>query len=440
MSEISANKRLILLELNEINFDVVRKYLDLHPGKFKAMERLIGCFHIRTTAEKKYEELEPWIQWVSVHTGQAYQEHGIFRLGDIVGSSVPQFFEELEKRGVRVGGVSPMNAENRLEKPAYFIPDPWTNTPTDGSWWSNALGQAVSQAVNDNARSRITLKSVFSVLLGLMRFAQPHHYRMYCRLVLGSRKSPWRKALVLDLFLHDLHARLFKRMRPQFSVLFLNAGAHIQHHYFFNATPIRDETNFRNPAWYVAADADPVCEMLEVYDRIISEYLDDKSTELIVATGLSQRPYDRIKYYWRLKNHSAFLSRIGVEFDAVAPRMTRDFLVQFSSAEKAASAQRLLESIQVESDEEPVFGKIDNRGDSLFVTLGYPREITDQTRIRVNNQLLPLKPDVAFVAIKNGMHQGDGFAFFTSGVAVAALGDHSHVKELHGTVLRYFTN
>jgi len=36
-----------------------------------------------TTSEKKYEELEPWIQWPTVRTGLTYQEHEIFRLGDV---------------------------------------------------------------------------------------------------------------------------------------------------------------------------------------------------------------------------------------------------------------------------------------------------------------------------------------------------------------------
>ena len=232
-------KRLILIGLNEINFDIVRRYLDAGAASLPALRRLIALREVRTSSEKRYELLEPWVQWPSVFTGMSYDEHRLFRLGDVVQSRVPQMFEQLEAQGLRVGAISPMNAANRLRWPAYFIPDPWTATPPDGSWWSRRLHAAISQAVNDNAKSRIHPLNVMYLLCGLARFARPRNYLAYVRLAIGARKSPWRKALFLDLFLHDLHMRYLAIRRPDFSVIFLNAGAHIQHHYFLNAAPLR---------------------------------------------------------------------------------------------------------------------------------------------------------------------------------------------------------
>ena len=54
--------------------------------------------------------------------------------------------------------------------------------------------------------------------------------------------------------------------------------------------------------------------------------------------------------------------------------------------------------------------------------------------------MFPLLPHVAFVAIKNGMHQERGFAFFSRGIAPLAPEDGAHVKELFSTVLTYFSN
>ena len=53
------SKRLILLELNEINFDVVEKYLAKNPTMFPSLKRLLEGASIRTSCEKRYEELEP---------------------------------------------------------------------------------------------------------------------------------------------------------------------------------------------------------------------------------------------------------------------------------------------------------------------------------------------------------------------------------------------
>jgi hypothetical protein len=430
--------RLILLELNEVNFDVVEKYLQENAARFPALRTLLVNKRIRTTAEQKYEELEPWIQWPSVHTAKTFSEHGIFRLGDVVNSNVPQIFEKLEEAGYKVGAISPMNAANRLKKPAYFIPDPWTQTPSDSSWWSRSLAEAVSQAVNDNARAKVAFKSVFQIVAGLLRFGRIAHYPKYVALILGSRRKPWLKALVLDLLLHDIHRSMFNSKKPNFSVLFLNAGAHIQHHYFFNCVPLKKEFSTRNPSWYVSDCEDPLADVLDLYDLIVGEYFSRSDTEIILATGLAQKPYDRVKFYYRLNSHAAFLKGLGLKFTSVKPRMTRDFLVEFSDEREALAAEKVLASARVQTDDLPLFGEIDNRGKSLFVTLTYPHEINDLTVYIVEGRAEKLMPEVSFVAIKNGMHQNEGFAFFTPGVESYLPGNMQHVGNIGKSILGYF--
>jgi hypothetical protein len=431
-------KRLILIELNEINFEVVEKYVAADAGRFPALTKLLNAARIRTTSEENYEQLEPWIQWPSVHTGRTFAEHGIFRLGDVVGTNTPQIFEQLEQAGRKVGVISAMNAENRLSNPAYFVPDPWTQTPSDGSWWSRILTEAISQTVNDNAQARITSKSALQIALALLRFARPNHYGRYLQLVMSSRKKRWLKPLLLDLLLHDVHWSMFNKKRPDFSTLFLNAGAHIQHHYFFNAEPLRSEVSNKNPLWYVKTSDDPVADVLGLYDLIVGEYFSRTDTEIILATGLAQKPYDRLKFYYRLNAHADFLRSLGIEFTGLYPRMTRDFLIEFDTETQASAAQAILADIQVRPDGCALFGEIDNRGKSLFVTLTYPEEITDSTEYVVGNNAQLLKPVISFVAIKNGMHQAQGFAFFTSGIKAHAPKDMAHVSSLGKCILSYF--
>jgi hypothetical protein len=426
-------KNLLLVELNEVNFDLAAPYAERNglTNLAKVIKQATG-----TASEQVYEKLEPWVQWVSVHTGKTAEQHDIFRLGDIVGSKQPQFFEDVERRGFSVGAISPMNAENRLSNPAYFVPDPWTKTPADSSMWSRALGNAVSQAVNDNAHGKMSLLSLFSLAAGLLRFAKIRHYPLYVRLALGSLKHGFRKALFLDLLLHDVHLTLFQNRKTDFSTLFLNAGAHIQHHYFLNARQ-SVKTELKNPGWYAPADLDPFGEVLALYDVILGDYLDMPGIDLIVATGLTQVPYDRVKFYYRLKDHPAFLKDLGIAYKAVHPRMTRDFLIEFGNAQEALAAQAKLAGFTT-ADGTQVFGDIDNRGDSLFVTLTYPHEIGTGFMISDGSQQLDLHPHVAFVAINNGMHASHGFAYYRGGIEKYAPPDGSHVKEIHGAVMRYF--
>src|SRR6185295_3318181 len=118
-----AHAPVLLLELNEVNFEYVQFYAD--RGLLPNLNACIQNHGLSyTTSEQKYEELEPWIQWVSAHTGLTFSEHGVFRLGDIVGHDIPQIWDRLEERGLKVGAVSPMNAKHRLRNAAFFLPDP----------------------------------------------------------------------------------------------------------------------------------------------------------------------------------------------------------------------------------------------------------------------------------------------------------------------------
>ena len=168
-------KKVILLELNEINFDAATFYIkrgEWLPGFNALIERGI----VATEAEHDFKNLEPWVQWPSVHTGKTYSEHNIFRLGDFVNSTDEQFFEKVEKAGFSVGAVSPMNASNKLKNPAYFIPDPWTQTPCDKSFFSKCITDAIVQAVNDNSQSKLTFKTIINLGLAFIALVKPTRY------------------------------------------------------------------------------------------------------------------------------------------------------------------------------------------------------------------------------------------------------------------------
>ena len=68
----------------------------------------------------------------------------------------------------------------------------------------------------------------------------------------------------------------------------------------------------------------------------------------------------------------------------------------------------------------------------------YPNEIGADFVAAYEGGTLLLKPWVTFVAIKNGMHNPNGFAFFRGAVARHAPAEGAHVKNLYGTVMSYF--
>lgn len=426
---------MILVELNEINFDVVRKYID-SGAKLEGFSSLFDEGFRTTTSELKYEELEPWIQWPSIHTGKAYCDHKVFRLGDMTKSTVPQIFELLEQFGYSVGAVSPMNAVNRLKAPAYFIPDPWTETPSAGGRVNKWVAEAISQTVNDNSQSKITVKSMVSLIIAFFRFVPASRFWFFVKYALSSRGKQWRKALFLDLLIHQIHVSLFRSKTPDFSAVFLNAGAHIQHHYFLSSSQISVDQSKRNPTWYVQEEADPVLEMLQVYDYILRD-LQAMNAEILIATGLSQEPFMQSQFYYRLKNHEEFLGRLGINYIKVQPRMTRDFLIQFDSEQGAVDASALLSGIKA-TDGEPIFGEVDRRGSELFVVLTYDKEIHDEMWLESPAGEINLSAETVFVAIKNGGHVAKGYAHFSEGLREFAPESSAHVASLFGVIARYY--
>jgi hypothetical protein len=401
-----ARQQLLFLELNEVNFDYLRGYI--RAGKLPTFSRLLAAHgYVRTESEKQYEHLEPWIQWVTAHTGRTFAEHGVFRLGDIVAHDIPQVWDVLEQNGVSVGAVSPMNAKNRLRRPAFFVPDPWTNTPISADPVLTRLHGAIAQAVNDNSTARITAASAFNLLRGFLAYSKSGNWSRYLSMLVTARRYPWRKAMFLDLLLADVFCREVARTRPDFSSLFLNAAAHIQHHYLFSSS-VYEGAN-ANPDWYVDTGCDPVLEVYELYDHILSTVIRrTASARVMIGTALHQNPHESSTFYWRLTDHSAFLRLAGVQFVTVQPLMSRDFLVAFSDSASAARAEQILRSVS--TNEGVALFQIDNRGHDLFVELTYARDISPGQGFRVGERSFQdLRSHVAFVAIKNGEHSGIGY-------------------------------
>ena len=243
--------------------------------------------------------------------------------------------------------------------------------------------------------------------------------------------------MFLDLFLHDVHWTLLKKKKPDFSTLFLNAGAHIQHHYLFNAKPYENKDNVSNPNWYISKKDDPLLDLLKLYDVILGDYF-NCDYDLIIATGLTQVPFTHEKYYWRIKDHSRFLDKLNITYKAVYPRMKRDFIMEVSSEKEASEAERVLLEVMSVSDGIKLFSEIDNRKQSLFVTLTYPHELENRFVIRSQNTELDIKEDLAFVAIKNGMHSPKGY-IFKHGSFGSEFKNGEHVKGIYKLIDNYFT-
>ena len=116
----------IILQLNEINFDLYKQYEKCFPDNFCG--KIENYNFTETTSETEYQNLEPWIQWVTFYTGLPYKEHKIFRLGDshrLAGQS-STILDDAHHLNLKTGVLCSMNCPNGDLAHEYFISDAWS--------------------------------------------------------------------------------------------------------------------------------------------------------------------------------------------------------------------------------------------------------------------------------------------------------------------------
>ena len=166
---------------------------------------------------------------------------------------------------------------------------------------------------------------------------------------------------------------------PDFASLFLNAGAHIQHHYMFNSQAYSGER--RNPDWYIAPGEDPVLEVYELYDRIVGQVQRAfPDARLMLATGLHQDPHARGHLLLAPARPCRLPARDRRAVPAASSRACRAISSSPAPMRRRRGRRRSRLALVRSQDGVPLF-EVDNRGSDLFVMLAWPHDIPDDFRI-----------------------------------------------------------
>ena len=401
-------KKKIIIQLNEMNFDLVRKYLS--NDNFTGFKRLFALCNYNTHSEKKYEHLEPWIQWYSFYTGLSLKQHKVHHLGDSLKNNHKTFLDESCDKGLKVGTFGSMNLKphNELE---VFIPDPWSEAISDKSFSSRIVSRTMKKIINKNANLKINISDLIGiiVMIGIPNSARLFNiiFKSIISFVLKKRYS---LASYFDYIFCNYSLKQTKSKKLDLSLIFLNGFAHVQHHYLLSSHNVKGE----NPEWYMSKDEDPIKESLIVYDLIIENILNHyKEHEVYFITGLSQVPYKKPELYWRFKNHEDIFKKFfSFEF-SVIPRMTRDFELKLKKSSDVSKAMNFLKNAKVihKKKSHAAFGFIDKVSKlNIFASFIYNKEI-DDAFLRYRKAKIYLKDNLDFVAIKNGGHSEKGWLF-----------------------------
>lgn len=431
MTERAIRKRIVLFEVNEVNYELLLEAAAC--GKYPGIEKLTSLQYTETTTNDHYGSgyLEPWVQWVSIHTGCPSSEHHVMHLGDVPNAEFPQIWETLSQRGIHSGIWGIMNGSRREAVNCdFFVCDPWTASsdpyPVDLKRFTSLCQYISRNYLNINVLkflffgveygwsllTTVPLSQLFTatglVCTGLLQFGPSHA-------VLGS-------------FYEYTSAALFALQKgnyqPALAVFFFNTLAHSQHHYWKNYGSISAELHF---AFLVL---DKTLQLL---------FSGLKPGEvLLVANGLSQQNTNQEEPWvlYRPKEPALMLKALGFKFERVEPLMTHDAHVFFKDQAARDQAVVKLDAITVvgkklfyvEADREnPI---------KLFYRLEFTDHLEQSANFVCNDRSYRFFDHFVQIVVRTGRHNQRGFVLQTSPITPEKVLNH----QIHDYICNYLSD
>jgi len=411
---------MILIEFNELCPSLLRKFMG--EGRLPNFKRLHGSATVFTTdAAEEPPQLEPWIQWLTVHSGMPFDAHRTFHLGEGRGLNQKCVAEVLSDAGIPVGVFGSMNVNyGRLN--GYVVPDPWDSRGVAHPDWLQPFYRFVSGQVQESSRTGGNSKAemaqfgAFLLRNGLTAGTAKALATQLLR-ERGDRGVSWRRAYLLDRLQYDVFRKLNRRFRPQFATFFCNSTAHFQHYYWRNMEPERFAVP--PPETDHATLRDAIVEGYQAMDFLIGRFLKDYPDALLMlCTALSQQPWtDTTKCTYRPQRFESLLEFAGVSAasTAIKPVMAEEFHLECPAEEAADLYEERLRGLEV--DGEPVM-KVERTGRNLFTGCQInDTAVLDRPVVRRSDGASRRFGDLFYMVhtMRSGRHHPDGVLWVRNG-------------------------
>lgn len=343
----------VVLELNELCPPLLERFIA--RGDLPNLARLrSGSAGFITEAGEPQVHLNPWIQWVTAHTGAGYDAHGVFKLGEGSGLTLPTVADAVGDAGGQVWLCGPMNVVPTEPVRGRWLPDPWNpgNAPVPAELEPFAAFVRANVQEHTNASARLSRSAYLRFLAFMARHGlSAGTVAATTRQLVGERtgrRERWRRAALLDRFQWDLFRHHWMRDRPTFATYFSNTTAHYQHVYWRYMDP--EPFTLKPSTEELARYGDAVPFGYREMDRLVGEALAmvDDDTTLVFCTALSQQPYllkedEGGNRFHRPHDMADLLGRLGVVgLQSVAPVMAAQFHAFFETEHAAEAAADLL--------------------------------------------------------------------------------------------------
>lgn len=254
------NKRIILLEVNEVPLRIFDQYCDWHPKS--ALARLLPRCHQYETYAEDVGNLSPWKTWPTLHRGVTNDQHLIADFGQDLteqNRAYPPVWNLLARHGVKAGVCGSLHTyppPRNYGGYSFFLPDSFAagheSFPPKLELFQK-FNLTMSRESARNVSGRIPWSDGAKLLadspaLGL-------RFSIYASVVghlVEERTLPWKRTrrrtyqavLTFDIFMKQLQAT-----RPQFATFFTNHVASSQHRFWAAAFPQDYEQHGFDAEW-----------------------------------------------------------------------------------------------------------------------------------------------------------------------------------------------
>jgi hypothetical protein len=408
----------VLLEFNELCPSLMTEFIEQgHLPNFKKLRDSSAIF--TSEAKERAPYLEPWIQWINVHTGVPFSEHGVELLGDSEKVKQPALWDLISEAGMKVWVCGSMNVHCTSEVKGDLLPDPWTpesmTRPAELLTYNRFVRKQVQEHSNAGAKFK---KSEY---LKFLWFMMTHGLSsLTIKTAVNQIRSErangkrWRRAFILDLLQFDVFEHIYSKESPAFSTFFLNSTAHMQHVYWRNMQPdlFKIKPTEKEQEQYSNAILEGYIHMDKLVERMLK--LVGSDATVIFATAISQQPFLRYedsggKHIYRPTDIAGFAAWAGVKnLKASNPVMAEQFWLEFHNHDEVEAAAKVLEAITV--DGEKAFTVI-REETALFTGFGIRRKIEPGAMMSSPASNVTAKFfDVLYAieGMKSGMHHEDG--------------------------------
>ena len=398
-------KKLLIIELNEFCPEYIKQLAQHY--KLQNLIKVLNFTHTITLSndKKEFYGLDPWVQWVNIHTGLRSEEHGVKILGENLKKNHTQIWNHLHHQyQLRWAVIGPLNAKKGSSLGCVsFLPDPWSSNEKAYPNELNELLEVIRYvsknylALNYFALSSKIIKALGFFLRRNNLFILKELFWELFKVIYKPGINIHTLTTLLDYVCVLYYLKIKSKNNIDISIVFLNHIAHLQHHFWEKYPIIHPQMEHG----------------IKICDKIINLLLKDlnlNETNLLVLNGFKQKRNDEndIQIY-RQVSTKLMLNKLGITKVMIEQNMTNDVLLEFSSLQETNNAYKILLNCYLDTGHK-LFDVSKINSQKIFIQLNIHHVVNKNVFIKYRHIKIPFY-DLFINLGRTGSHINEGDIF-----------------------------